>query len=73
MTNSNAAVAQLALNGGLTPGQTLRIVAGQSTTPLNAPGGIEFDPLAVGSTALLASIANFTSLPSLGLVITVIP
>jgi hypothetical protein len=75
VTNSNAAVAELDQNGGLNGAQvqTAFIVAGQSTTPLNAAGGLEFDPIAAGSTRLMPTIPNFTTVPATGFVITITP
>ena len=62
-------------NGGLNGAQvqTARIVAGQSSTPFNAAGGLEFDPLGVGSTVLTATIPNFTTLPAAGFTVNVTP
>ena len=75
LTNSNAAVAELDQNGGLNgaQSQTARIVALQASTPLNAPGGVEFDPLGIGSTVLMATIPNFTTLGAANFTIVVTP
>ena len=75
LTNSNAAVAELDQNGGLNgaQSQTARIVALQASTPLNAPGGVEFDPLGVGTTVLMATIPSFTTLGAANFTIIVTP
>ncbi len=61
VTNSDAARAEIDLNGGLSgaQSQTAAIRAGVSGTPFNATGGLEFDPLSAGSTTVAASIPNF--------------
>ena len=60
-TNSNSTAAELDQQGGLNGAQqqTATIPAGQSQTPNNAPGGVEFDPLAAGTTVVTATIPNF--------------
>ena len=75
VTNSNAAVAEIDQNGGLNGAQvqTARIVAGQSSTPFNAAGGLEFDPLGIGSTVVTATIPNVTTLPATGFAVNVTP
>ena len=61
VTNSNPAAAELDPNGGGAGAQlqTASIVAGQSGTPFNLAGGLEFDPLAAGTTTVSASIPEF--------------
>jgi hypothetical protein len=61
VTNANEPVAEIDLNGGLNgaQSQTANIVPGQTTTPSNAAGGLEFDPKAQGSTVVAASIPGF--------------
>lgn len=75
VANSNAAVAEIDQNGGLSgaQSQTARIVAGQSSTPFNATGGLEFDPLATGSTVLTATIPGFSMVPAAGFAVNVTP
>ena len=75
VTNSNAGVAELDQNNGLNGAQTqtATIVAGQSSTAFNAAGGLEFDPLGVGSTVLTATIPNFATLPATGFTVNVTP
>jgi hypothetical protein len=75
VTNSNAGVAEVDQNGGLNGAQvqTARIVAGQSSTPFNASGGLEFDPAAAGSTVLTATIPGFAMVPAAGLALNVTP
>lgn len=60
-TNSNSAAAELDLNGGLSGAQvqTATIATGQTQTPLNQAGGVEFDPTAAGTTVVTATIPNF--------------
>jgi len=62
-TNSNGTAAELDLNGGVSGAQvqTATIVAGQNQTPFNQAGGVEFDPIAVGTTTVTATIPNFVS------------
>lgn len=56
VTNSNAAVARLVTSGGPTQSASATIAVGNTRTPFSAAsGGIEFDPLAAGSTTLSAS------------------
>ena len=59
--NSQAAVAEIDTNGGGNGAQeqTASIAAGQSSTPDNAVGGLEFDPKAGGTTIVTASIPGF--------------
>ena len=61
VTNSDEPVAEIDLNGGLNgaQSQTANIVPGQTTTPSNGAGGLEFDPKAQGSTVVAASIPGF--------------
>jgi hypothetical protein len=61
VTNCDAAVAELDPNGGGAgaQSQTANIAAGQSSTPNNAAGGLEFDPLGAGSTTVSASLPGF--------------
>ena len=61
VNNSNAAVAELDPNGGGVGAQqrTAIIAEGASSTPNNVAGGLEFDPLAAGSTTVSASIPGF--------------
>jgi hypothetical protein len=61
VTNSNATAAEIDLNGGINGAQlqTAAIKAGSSNTPNNATGGLEFDPLTAGTTAVAAGIPNF--------------
>ena len=75
VTNSSAGSAEIDQNGGLNGAQvqTARIVAGQSTTPFNAPGGLEFDPVGTGSTVLTATIPNFAMVPAAGFAVNVTP
>jgi hypothetical protein len=75
VTNSNASVGEIDQNGGLNGAQvqTARIVAGQSSTPFNAAGGLEFDPLGAGSTVVTPTIPNFTTLPATGVTVNVTP
>jgi hypothetical protein len=75
VTNSNASVAEIDRNGGVNGAQvqTATILAGQSSTPFNAAGGLEFDPLGAGTTIVTATIPNFTSLPAATFTVTVTP
>jgi hypothetical protein len=75
VTNSNAAVAEIDQNGGLNGSQVqiATIPAGLSGTPFSAPGGLEFDPLGVGSTTVAASIPGFASAPAAGFTVNVTP
>jgi hypothetical protein len=76
VTNSNATVAELDQNGGLNgaQSQTANIAAGQSTTPLNTAGGVEFDPLTPGSTTVAVSpLAGFIPVASATQNVTVNP
>ena len=67
-------VQQVSFNvGTLAQVQTAFITAGQSITPSNTVGGLEFDPRGAGSTVLTATIPNFTSLPATGVTINVTP
>jgi hypothetical protein len=75
VTNSAAGVAELDQNGGVNGAQvqTATIAAGQSSTPFNAAGGLELDPLGVGTTTLIATIPNVTTLPATGFTVNVTP
>jgi hypothetical protein len=75
VTNSNAAVAEIDLNGGVggAQSQTASIAAGQTTTPFNTTGGFEFDPLGAGTTSLLPGLPGFTTLPAAGVTVMVTP
>ena len=61
VTNSNETVAELDDNGGVNGLQqkTASILAGQQTTPIGGPGGLEFDPLSTGTTVVTATIPGF--------------
>lgn len=61
LTNSDAAVGQLATSAGAGQTATLLIAAGQSATPSGIQGGgAEFDPLALGSTDVsIAPLGGF--------------
>jgi len=61
VTNSQPTVAEIDQNGGVNgaQSQTAAIAAGQSNTPNNTAGGLEFDPLSAGSTVVTATIPGF--------------
>jgi hypothetical protein len=75
VTNSNPAAGEIDQNGGLNGAQvqTAAIVAAQSSTPFNTAGGLEFDPLGVGSTVVTATIPNFSLVPATGFTVNVTP
>lgn len=53
--------------------QTTAIAAGASRSPFNAAGGLEFDPLATGSTVVSASIPGFITTTAASVSVTVNP
>lgn len=61
VTSSDDTVAEIDQNGGLNgaPSQTATIASGQFATPFNTAGGLEFDPKAVGTTVVTATIPGF--------------
>lgn len=61
VSSSDDTAAEIDQNGGLNgaPAQTATIAPGQSATPFNAAGGLEFDPKAVGITVVTATIPGF--------------
>jgi hypothetical protein len=61
VSSSDGNVAEIDQNGGLNgaPSQTATIAVGQSATPFNAAGGLEFDPKAMGTTIVTATIPGF--------------
>jgi hypothetical protein len=62
VTNSNGAAAQLVTLAGGAQSRSVSIPAGASGSAATvANGGIAFDPLAVGSTTVIATIPGFTS------------
>lgn len=72
ITNSNAGVGQLVTSGGSTQSATATIAVGASRTPFGlASGGVEFDPLAAGSTTLNASIPGIVTLPNAAATVTI--
>ncbi len=73
--NSDAAVAQLALDG-VPPAQSVRvqIAPGVARSPSTVvAGGVAFDPIAVGTTTVAATISGFIVLPNASLLVTVNP
>lgn len=72
ITNSNAAVGQLVTTGSTSQSETLQIDPGESITPSNvAGGGIAFDPIAGGTTDVVASIPGFFQTPNASRTVTV--
>ncbi len=60
VSNSNAAVGQLASSGGTSQSVALSIAEGSNRTPTSvADGGVAFDPLGTGSTDVAATISGF--------------
>ena len=72
ITNSTASVAELDPDGGGAGAQvrTVAIAEGQSTSP-GAAGGIEFDPLNVGTTTVSASIPGFIATTAAATTVTI--
>jgi hypothetical protein len=65
LTNSNATAAQLTTTAGSAQSRTVQIAAGQARSPATvATGGIEFDPLAQGSTTVSVTIPGFRVIPA---------
>jgi hypothetical protein len=65
LSNDDASVAELDPNGGGLGAQTrmVTIPGGQSYSPLDAAGGVEFDPLGSGWTMVTAESPGFVTLP----------
>lgn len=72
VTNSNAGIAELDINGGPTGAQSqaASILPGQFSTATGA-GGFELDPFGTGTTVVSASIPNFLSLAAATVTVTV--
>ena len=64
LTNSQAGVARLVTTALTGQTVTVQIAARESRTGIVANGGIDFDPLAAGTTVVSASIPGFASLPT---------
>lgn len=65
VTNSSAQVARLATNAGAGQTATVTIQPGSSSSPTTLlAGGVEFDPQAIGSTNVNATIPGFLQLGS---------
>jgi hypothetical protein len=75
VTNSNATVAEIDQHNGQNgaQSQTSQIVAGQSVTPNNVAGELEFDPLAAGPTTVAASATGFIRVTTATQNVTVTP
>jgi len=72
VTNSAAGVAQLVTSAGGAQSRTVTIAAGASTSPATvAAGGIEFDPLAAGTTTVVATIPDVVSTAAGSVAVTV--
>ncbi|MCL4215108.1 MAG: hypothetical protein KJZ74_14455, partial [Gemmatimonadales bacterium] len=74
VTNSSAAAARLVTTALTGQSVTAQIVAGQNRTASGAAaGGVEFDPLASGTTTVTASSAGALALPGSSVTVTVSP
>ena len=61
VSSGDTVVAEIDFNGGVNGDQplTATIAVGQSATPFNTAGGLEFDPKAMGTTVVTATIPGF--------------
>jgi adhesin/invasin len=77
VNNSNPAAAQLVTGAGAGQTGTVSIVGGQARSPGSGSGGIQFDPLAQGATAVsiqgIAGMSNLRIIPSSTVNVTVGP
>ena len=74
LSSSVPTVAQLVTSTGPSGTVTVSIAAGQSRSPGTvATGGVAFDPLAVGSTVVTATIPGYLALPGATVPVTVNP
>jgi hypothetical protein len=75
VSNSNASAAQLVTQGGNTQSASVTIAPGQARSPFGASnGGVEFDPLAPGTTSVSATfptIPGFIVIPTATVGVTV--
>ncbi len=72
VTNAMAGVAQLTTSVGSAQSRTVQIGPGQSSTPLTvATGGVAFDPLTAGTTAVRATIPGFIATTAATVAVTV--
>ena len=72
VTNSAAGVAQLVTASGGAQSRSVTIAAGASSSPSTvAAGGIEFDPLAPGTTTVVATIPGVVSTAAASVTVTV--
>jgi antitoxin (DNA-binding transcriptional repressor) of toxin-antitoxin stability system len=74
VSNSAATVGQLTTSAGSAQTRTVVIVAGQSASPASlAAGGVQFDPLAGGTTQVSGSIPGFITTTAGNVTVTVTP
>jgi hypothetical protein len=74
ITNSNATAAQLVTQALTGQSVTVGIAVGQSRSPnALATGGVQFDPLAAGSTTVQAGITGVFSAPGATRIVNVTP
>jgi hypothetical protein len=72
VTNSTAATAQLVFQAGAAQSGRIDMTAGQSRSAGNAAtGGVEFDPIAAGTTTVSATIPGYVALPQATVGVTV--
>ncbi|HVZ94564.1 MAG TPA: hypothetical protein VG797_08640 [Phycisphaerales bacterium] len=72
--NSNASVARFDTLAGVGQTATATIAAATNATPsTRAAGGVEFDPIGVGTTMLTCSSPGFTFFPAAGETVTITP
>jgi hypothetical protein len=75
VSSSDSNAAEIDQNGGLNgaPSQTATIAVGQSATPFNAAGGLEFDPKAMGTTIVTATVPGFITTAAAMKTVTISP
>jgi hypothetical protein len=72
ITNSNAAIADLVTSSGASDQTTVSITAGNSNSPTTlATGGVEFDPIAPGTTNVSATVPGYITTTSATAAVTI--